>query len=149
MTSSQDSTPIAVVERFLRAMSRLDVDGMFAELAPDVRCAFPIAPGGPQEIRGRDTNRTFYSTVIRPMTPTFSITRMELHALADAPERIVVEYASDGSMVDGSPYQNRYVALGIVRDGLIQEWTEYSDPTPIERAFAAVQAALPAIDARS
>jgi ketosteroid isomerase-like protein len=141
MTLSKDPHPIAVVERFLRAMSRRDVDAMFAELAPDVLCAFPTAPGGPQEIRSWETNRTFYSTVIRPMTPTFSITRMELHALADDPERVVVEYASDGSLVDGSPYQNRYLALGTVRDGLIQRWTEYCDPAPIERALAALHAA--------
>ncbi len=146
MNPSKDQTPLAVVERFLQAMSRLDVEGMFAEQAPDIVCAFPTAPGGPQEIRGWDTNRTFYSTVIRPMTPTFTITRMELHTFADDPERIVVEYASDGSLVDGSPYQNRYLALGAVRDGLIHRWTEYSDPAPIERALAAVQAAPPAVD---
>ncbi len=148
MTPSKDQTPLAVVERFLHAMSRLDVDGMFAGQAPDVVCAFPTAPGGPQEIRGWDTNRTFYATVIRPMTPTFSITRMELHALADDPARIVVEYASDGSLVDGSPYQNRYLALGTVRDGLIRHWTEYADPAPIARALAAVQAAPPAVAGR-
>jgi len=80
------------------------------------------------------------------MTPTFTITRMELHAFADDPARIVVEYASDGSLVDGSPYQNRYLSLATVRDGLIQRWTEYSDPAPIERAFAAVRAVSPVVD---
>src|SRR5437763_13907473 len=59
MSPSNDQTPLAVVERFLQAMSRLDVDGMFAEQAPDVVCVFPTAPGGPQEIRGWETNRTF------------------------------------------------------------------------------------------
>jgi len=71
---------------------------------------------------------------------------MELHAFADDPTRVVGEYASDGSLVDGSPYQNRYLALGAVHDGLIQRWIEYSDPAPIERALAAVQAAPPAVD---
>lgn len=143
MAHSKDLSPMAAVERFLQAMSRLDVEGMFAELAPDVVCAFPTAPVGPQEIAGRETNRAFYSTVIRPMTPTFAITRMESHAFDDDPTRVVVEYASEGTMVDGSPYQNRYLALGTVRDGLIRRWTEYSDPAPIARALAAVQAAAP------
>jgi ketosteroid isomerase-like protein len=147
MTPTQDPTPTAVVERFLRAMWR-DVDAQFAELAPDVVCTFPTAPGGPQEIRGWETNRAFYATVIRPMTPTFTITRMEVHAFADDPTQVVVEYASEGTIVDGHPYQNRYLALGTVRDGLIQHWTEYSDPAPIERAFAAVQAAPPTADGR-
>jgi ketosteroid isomerase-like protein len=82
-------SPKAVVERFLRAMSRLDIDAQFAELADDVVCAFPTAPGGPQEIRGRDTNRAFYTTTIRPMIPTFSLTRIAVHPLADDLERVV------------------------------------------------------------
>ncbi len=148
MTPSKDQTPLAVVERFLQAMSRLDVDCMFAEQAPDVVCVFPTAPGGPQEIRGWETNRTFYATVIRPMTPTFTITRMELHAFADDPTRVVVEYASEGAIVDGRPYQNHYLALATVRDGLIQHWTEYLDPAPFQQAQAAMQAALRAGDSR-
>jgi ketosteroid isomerase-like protein len=41
-------------------------------------------------------------------------------------------------MVDGTPYQNRYLSLATVRDGKIAEWTEYSDPAPIEQAMAAL-----------
>ena len=85
MTPSKDPSPTAVVERLLRAMSRRDVDAMFDELAPDVICASPTAPGGPQEIRGWDTNRTFYSTAIRPMWSTFTLTRSAVHVLADDP----------------------------------------------------------------
>lgn len=145
MTPSQDPSPTAVVERFLRAMWH-DVDAMFAENAPDIICAFPTAPGGPQEIAGWEANRAFYTSIIRPMTPTFSLTRIAVHTLADDPERVVAEFASDGSLVDGSPYRNTYLALGTVRDGKIQHWTEFSDPAPIQRAFAALQAATPAGD---
>jgi ketosteroid isomerase-like protein len=148
MTPTKDPSPTAVVERFLHAMSRRDVDAMFAELAPDVLCAFPTAPGGPQEIRGRDTNRAFYSA-IRPMWPTFSLTQIAVHALADDPERVVAEFASDGSLVDGSPYENRYLALGTVRDGQIWRWTEFSDPAPLQRGLAVLQATTPAIDGAS
>jgi ketosteroid isomerase-like protein len=144
MTPSQHRTPTAVVERFLRAMSRRDVDAMFAELAPDVVCAFPTAPGGPQEIRGLDTNRAFY-TAIRPVWSSFALTRIVVHALADDPERIVAEFASDGTLVDGSPYRNSYLALGTVRDGLIQHWTEFSDPAPLQRGLGALQAATPVV----
>lgn len=71
-----------------------------------------------------------------------------MHALADDPERIVAEFASDASLVDGSPYRNTYVALATVRDGKIQHWTEFSDPAPIERGFAALQAATPPVGGR-
>ena len=144
MTNSQDPSPQAVVERFLHAMSRLDVDAMFAEHAPDVTCAFPTAPGGPQEIVGRDTNRAFYTANIRPMTPTFALTHIAVHPFADDPERVAAELASEGALVDGSPYRNTYLCLATVRDGKIQHWTEFSDPAPIARAFVALQASIKA-----
>ncbi len=145
MTRTHDPSPIAVVERLLRAMWH-DLDAMFAELAPDVVCAFPTAPGGAQEIAGREANRAFYANVIRPMTPTFRLTRIAVHPLGDDPERVVAEFASEGTMVDGSPYRNTYLTLGTVRDGKIVHWVEFSDPAPIERALAAVRAESPAAD---
>jgi ketosteroid isomerase-like protein len=145
MTPTKNPSPTAVVERFLHAMSRRDVEAMFAELAQDVICAFPTAPGGPQEIRGRDTNRAFYTTS-RPMWSTFSLTQIAVHVLADDPERVVAEFASDGSLVDGSPYQNRYLALGTVRDGMIERWTEFSDPAPLQRGLAALQVIMPVLN---
>lgn len=148
MTQSHDSSPTAVVERFLRALSRLDVDGMFAENASDIVCVFPTAPGGPQEIVGWETNRTFYSTFIRPMTPTFSLTRIAVHPLGDDAERVVAEFESEATLVDGSPYRNRYLCLATVRDGKIQHWTEFSDPAPIERGLAVLRAAGPGGEGR-
>lgn len=142
MTSAQGSSPQAVVERFLEALSRRDVDAMVAENAPDIVCVFPTAPGGPQELVGWDTNRAFYSTYIRPMTSTFALTRKAVHPRADDLERVVAESASDGTMVDGNPYQNRYLCLATVRDGKIQHWTEFADPAPIERAPASVQTTM-------
>jgi len=147
MTPAKNLTPTAVVERHLRAMWH-DLDAMFAALAPDVICAFPTAPGGPQEITGREVNRDFYTTIIRPMTPTFVLTRIAVHALADDPERVVGEFASEATLVDGSPYRNRYLTLGTVRDGKTAHWTEFSDPAPIQRGLAALQAASLASDSR-
>jgi len=122
-------------------MSRLDIDAMFAELADDVACCFPTAPeGGPREIRGRDTNRGFFSGVIRPMLATYAVTRMNVHLLGDDAEQIVADYASEGSLIDGSPYHNTYLALGMVRGGKIERWTEFCDPAPILRGIAALQA---------
>jgi ketosteroid isomerase-like protein len=75
MTAANDQSKIAVVERFLQAMSDGDVDAMFAENASELVASFPTAPGGPQVVRGWDTNRAFYSTYIRPMWSTYAITR--------------------------------------------------------------------------
>ncbi len=141
VTQPGDMSPKTVAERFLGAMSRLDIDAMFAQLAPEVVFAFPTAPGGgPREVQGKDINRAFFST-IRPMWSTFSLTRIQVHPLADDPERLVAEFVSEGSLVDGSPYHNTYLALATVRDGKIQQWQEFSDPAPLQRGVAALQAA--------
>lgn len=136
----QDRSPQAIVERSLQAQSRLDVEGMFADMALDVTLVFPAAPDGPREVTGLETIRTFFTTATRPLTPTFALTRIEVHPLADDPERVVAEFDAEGTMVDGTPYQNSYLALVTVRDGTIRRWVEYFDPAPIERALAAMQA---------
>lgn len=141
ITAAQQLSPQAIVERSLQAQSRMDVERMFAEMAPDFTLVFPAAPGGPREITGLETIRTFFTTVTRLMTPTFALTRIAVHALADDPERVVAEFAAEGTMVDGTPYQNSYLALVTVRDGKIQHWIEYFNPAPLERALAAVQVA--------
>jgi hypothetical protein len=81
------------------------------------------------------------------MWSTFSLTHIAVRALADDPERVVAEFASDGSLVGGCPYQNRHLALGTVRDGTIERWTELSDPAPLQRGLAALHATKPVIDA--
>lgn len=141
MTSAQQSSPQAVVERSLHAQSRGDVDGMFAEMAPDLTIVFPAAPGGPREVTGRETVREFFTTVTQHLTPTFALTNIAVHPLADDPQRVVAEFAAEGAMVDGQPYANSYLALVTVRDGKIQRWIEFFNPAPVERALAALQAA--------
>jgi ketosteroid isomerase-like protein len=83
-----------------------------------------------------------------PEWSTFALTRVAVLALADDPERIVAEFASDGTLVGGSPYRNRYLALGMVRDGLIQHWTEFSDPAALQRGFAGLHADTPVVNGR-
>ena len=141
MTSAQQSSPQAIVERSLQAQSRLDVEGMFAEMAPDFTIVFPAAPGGPREVTGLETVREFFTNVTRHMTPTFVLTHIAVHPLADDPERVVAEFAAKGAMMDGQPYENSYLALVTVRDGKIQRWIEYFNPEPVELALAALQAA--------
>ena len=34
-----------------------------------------------------------------------------MHPLADDPDRVVAYYASTGSLMDGSPYENTYLSL--------------------------------------
>ena len=132
-------TPQAVVERFLTANDALDVDGMFAEIAADATWAFPTAPAGaPAEVTGKADNRAFFEA-LRPVWTAFRLTRREVCPLAGDPERVIAHYASEGTLIDGSPYANTYLCLVRVRNGQIVHWTEFCDPAPLARAVAALQ----------
>jgi ketosteroid isomerase-like protein len=148
MIPADDTSATLVVQRFLTANKRLDVDGMFAEIDDDAVWRFPAGPqGAPPEVRGKSVNRAFFESM-RPMWKTFDLTFAEVHALADDPERVVAFYASSGSLIDGSPYRNTYLSLVRVNNGKIVEWIEFCDPEPLKRGAAVLQAATtPAGDA--
>jgi ketosteroid isomerase-like protein len=141
-TTTIATGPTAVAERFLAALSQLDIEAMFAELTDDVVCDFPTAPGGPQQVTGAAANRAFF-TAIRPMWTAFTLTRVVVHRLAEHPDRVVAEFASNATLTDGSPYRNSYLALGTVRTGKISYWQEFSDPAPLTRGITALQATGP------
>ena len=135
--ADHDTAP-AVVERFLTANDALDVDGMFAEIAPDAVWAFPTAPAGaPAEVAGKAGNRAFFES-LRPGWTAFRLTRRDVLPLAGDPERVIAHYASEGTLIDGSPYANTYLCLVHVRDGQIVRWTEFCDPAPLARAVGAL-----------
>ena len=139
--ASHDNTPCAVVERFLAANRRLDVDAMFEEIGSEARWLFPAAPpGAPREVSGKETNRAFFES-LRPMWRAFDLTFVEVHPLADEESRVVAHYASAGTLIDGSPYSNTYLSLVTVEGGKIVEWIEFCDAAPLERGVGVLQAA--------
>ena len=119
------------VTAFLEANTLLDVDAMFAVLAPDAVWEFPAAPGGaPRRVQGWQENREFFE-MLKPMWAAFTLTRSEVHVVADDPSLVVAHYASHGTLLDGSPYDNSYLSLVTVRSGLIVRWVEFCDPAPL------------------
>ena len=139
MTPDEHESPRAVVERFLAANDALDVDAMFEEIGTDALWSFPTAPpGAPRELRGKATNRSFFES-IRPMWVSFGLPHREVHVLSDDPERVVAHYSSTGSLLDGSPYGNRYLSLVTVRAGKIRHWIEFCDPAPLVRGVATLR----------
>jgi len=138
MAKEDDTTPRAVVERFLEANAALDVDGMFDEIGEDAVWSFPAAPAGaPREMAGKRNNRDFFESLL-PMWKTFGLPHREVHPLEDDPERVVAYYASKASLVDGTAYENTYLSLVTVRGGKIVHWIEFCDPEPLERGVAAM-----------
>lgn len=120
-----------------------------AELAPDVVCEFPTAPGaGPRSATGIDANRTLYGT-LRPMWATFTLTRTAVHPVGDDPHRVLAEFVSDGTLLDGTAYRNTYLAVGTIHNGKITHWQEFSDPAPLDRGVKVLQAVAAADAATS
>ncbi len=141
-SAETDSSPRAVVERFLAANTVLNVDGMFDEIAADARWVFPAAPpGAPREVSGKDNNRAFFES-LRPMWSTFELTFTDVHALAGDASRVVAHYASRGTLLDGSQYSNTYLSLVTVKGGKIVEWIEFCDAAPLQRGVGVMRAAL-------
>ncbi len=132
-STAADTSPAAVVERFLAANKVLDVDGMFEEIGRNAVWVFPAAPSGaPREVAGKEINRQFFES-LRPMWAAFDLTFTDVRALVGDDSRVVAHYASEGTLIDGSRYANSYLSLVTVEDGKIVRWIEFCDPAPLER----------------
>jgi hypothetical protein len=128
---------VAVVQRFMDAMSVLDTDAMLAEAADDILAQLPAAPPGlPREARGKEEFTGFMAGV-STLWRSFSLVRCAVHPLADQPDRAVIEYASDAVNTDGSPYRNTYLGIATVRDGKLVNFQEFFDPAPVTQCLQA------------
>ena len=147
----QDPTPPPLtndatftVTAFLEANTVLDVDGMFAVIDPDAVWEFPAGPpGAPRRVQGWQNNRDFFE-MLKPMWADFALTRWEVHPVAGDPSLVVAHYASHGTLLDGSPYQNSYLSLVTVRSGRIVRWIEFCDPAPLARGIGVMHQHLSA-----
>lgn len=126
-----------VALRYLEAFSRLDVDGMIAEVDDDIVLELPVAPDGyPRRVEGRKDYENLLRPAMTSLWSEFQLTRIEVRAEAD-PERVVAEYTSKGTIAStGKPYANTYVNLLRVRNGKITETKEFFDPTALTRAVS-------------
>lgn len=119
---------VTVVRRYLDALTRLDTDALFAELADDVVLELPVAPEGlPRRVEGKQAFIEFFGPVAAGLWTEIQFPTMEVRAEAD-PELVVAEYTSKGTFANGKPYLNTYVNLCRVRNGKIVESKEFFDP---------------------
>ncbi len=83
-TTEEDTSPRAVVERFLAANRSLEVEGMFEEISQDAVWVLPAAAASaPRDVSGKEANRGFFES-IRPM---WAHVRPDLHRRAPARRR--------------------------------------------------------------
>jgi ketosteroid isomerase-like protein len=130
--------------RFLMALAAGDTDAAVALAHPDLELRIPTAPKGvPKLVTGHSGLAAMVSNIDRTWTQvTVEVDRID--AFADDPDRGIAQSRVTATNVDGSRYQNTYIALIELVDGTIRSWTEYYDPEPMVAAINALRA-LPSL----
>ena len=67
-----DTTPVAVVQRFVDGANARDLGMMMSTVAPDA--VFAPLPGGEPLAVGRDSVRAFYRRILSTLPPTLRVT---------------------------------------------------------------------------
>jgi uncharacterized protein len=117
---------LALVRRFLDAVAAMDFDGAADMLTEDSIVAMPFSPQSePHE--SREAMRKAFKRDVPLFLARITFT-IERATFDPEVQRIVVEYRSEGELVTGRPYDNRYVGTWDFRGEAIAQWREYFNP---------------------
>jgi ketosteroid isomerase-like protein len=125
-TSTTEQTR-AVVEAYVAALQRGDIDALRASFAPDatwwLRGDLPTSGTwtGPTEILDG-----FLAQMTERLDPTQPLSQELWRVIADG-DHAVAEWTSRATTRSGATYENDYAVVFHVRDGLIQAVREYFD----------------------
>ena len=111
-----------------------DVDALSQHWHDEVVFEAPFSfTGKPSRTAGKQAVYERLSTSYGLVSMAFHLT--EVYELSD-PDRFLVEYDSDGRMLgSGERYQNSYITLVEMRDGLISRFREFYDSQRCAAAF--------------
>jgi ketosteroid isomerase-like protein len=126
MTS--DAGPVAVVERFMAALNRHDLDAMVECCDPDLRAEQPAHPA--RNFRGRTQFRANWELIFA-MVPDLQADMTRCSADGDI---VWVEWCWEGRTADGARFERAGVAIHGVRDGRIAWVRVYMQPILSEAA---------------
>ena len=127
-------------------MNDLEIFRSFLEAFPDDRptavammhddavMSVPYAPDHFPE--SRFEGRAVFGPVMMmgTMYTDFRWTSLDCYQ-TNEPGLCIATASSEAKLSDGSPYRNRYVMIGRLRDGKIAEFTEFLDPRPTTAAI--------------
>jgi ketosteroid isomerase-like protein len=132
MGADEPATDTEIVERAIRAVGELDIEGARRWLADDLVLELPYRGGGhPRVLVGDDAHA--FMRLLPKIFDRMDFTTVEVHG--PTPSGVIVaEYASEGVTKSGRPYPNRYAAFFEVADGRIIRWREYFNPDVIVAA---------------
>jgi ketosteroid isomerase-like protein len=130
---TQQTEEVGIVLEVFDALSSGDVDAFVSKLDPEVVFQCPFYASVP-DVQGRDALRhmfvqvhTLFSRVHYEVVDAFS---------AQDTSRVIIECFGDNVAAStGAAYQNHYVILMRVRQGLVVEWREFSNPLVYQQAM--------------
>lgn len=122
-----------IFDRHLELLSSGSTDEWVDLFAPDGALEYPFAPTGyPSSVHGREALHTHMTRFTQNFNVRFS--DVVHHDLVD-PDVAIVELLGHGSAVaTGAPYDQRYICVLYVEDGLITRFLDYWDPTSFTAA---------------
>lgn len=119
---------------FLAGLEALDIDAALANFAEDGVQEMPYAPEGfPRRLDGIDALRRQYGG----LPDAYASMRFPIGRVVEATDTdtAVVEYRGEIELRGGGRYDNDYLGVFEVRDGLIVRFVERFDPAVLTRAF--------------
>ncbi|HEV7694479.1 MAG TPA: nuclear transport factor 2 family protein [Hyphomonadaceae bacterium] len=124
MTTQENNKRIA--RQFFEHFDKQNLDGAFSLMAEDAQ--FKI-PGKPAEspsagAYGKDRLRRLFERVLKNVPDGVRMTFKSAIAEGDM---VALEMEGLGKLSNGRAYNNEYVILFVIRDGLIREVREYND----------------------
>lgn len=134
MTETHTRSATEMLEAWLGALGRLDVEEATALFAADAAFKVPLTPAGlPPRIDGREQIGQVLG-MIGQMFTSLDFSDVEVHA-TDDPDLAIASAHGDAVLADGDPYTQDYIFWVRAREGEIVEYREYMDPI---RAAAAI-----------
>ena len=129
MTSGDNSTKLAVVQRLFEAMNDHDLDALGRCFAPDVRSEQPFHPD--RAFRGRERVRKNWAAIFQHV-PDF---RAELCRSASAGEEVWIELYGHGTRIqDGEQVEARGVMILGIRGEEITWSRVFTEPVHHRRS---------------
>ena len=133
MTTQAQSTNRDIIDRFFNALETADFDVLnqiFSEDAKQLNAYIP--EGFPKVLDGRDAIYKQYSG----LPQNFGEMRFPrtIYGTED-PNVFFVTFRGEIEIKAGGKYENDYIGIFKLRDGLIYEYTEYFNPIVMAKAF--------------
>jgi ketosteroid isomerase-like protein len=126
-----------LVRAYFIALEEKDLEGLVAILTEDAVLEMPFDVAGtnnPRDLwRGTDGAAAHYSQAFTDVA-SISFTDVAISPTID-PDVVFAEALGEMAMVNGRPYNNRYVFRFDLRDGKIQRIREYGNPVTSAISF--------------